>query len=191
MNKYKSLVVTTLILLMLGCSSTYEAKVDFDRNTAIDISSYKTFAWLTKGKIMAAPQDINPVMKIRVDKNIEQAFIAKGYTLVNDAEKADFTISYTIGNRDKIKVNNYPASYNTGFGWGRGYYGGRYGSMSMGTDTHVKQYTEGKLAIDIYDVKTHQPVWHGWAVKRLKSQDTEAPSADIKNIVSQVVNQFN
>jgi hypothetical protein len=132
-------------------------------------------------------------MKERVNDSIEQAFIAKGYQLIDSSEQADFTISYTIGNRDKIKVNSYPATYNTGFGWGRGYYGARgyYGSMSMGTETSVRQYTEGKLAIDIYDVKTRQPVWHGWATKRLTSEDKQSPSNSLNEIVIQVVNQFN
>ena len=192
MTQIKLFIITALIALTFGCASNL-AKVNFDKNTEIDTVNYKTFAWLSSAKIMAAPVDINPVMKQRVDNSIEQAFIAKGYQLIDEAEKADFTISYTVGSRDKIKVNSYPASYNTGFGWGRGYYGGRsyYGSMSMGTETSVRQYTEGKLAIDIYDVKTHQPVWHGWATKRLTSNDREAPSAALNNIVIQVVNQFN
>lgn len=54
-----------------------------------------------------------------------------------------------MGNRDKIKVDTYPATYNAGFGWGRGYYGGMY----MGNETRVRTYTEGRLAIDVYDVK--------------------------------------
>ncbi|MCP4325120.1 MAG: DUF4136 domain-containing protein [Alteromonadales bacterium] len=191
MNLLKLLIIASLIALTAGCA-TNSAKVNFDKNNEIEIINYKTFAWLTKGKIMAPPADINPVMKQRVDNSIEQAFIAKGYQLVDDAEHADFTISYTVGSRDKIKVNSYPATYNTGFGWGRGYYGGSgyYGLMSMGTETSVKQYTEGKLAIDIYDVKTHQPVWHGWATKRLTSDDKESPSATLNNIVIKVVNQF-
>jgi hypothetical protein len=192
MTKIKLFIVTALIALTVACTSN-SAKINFDKNASIETVNYKTFAWLTQAKIMAPPTDINPVMKVRVDKSIEQAFIAKGYTLIEDAEKADFTISYTVGSREEIKVNSYPSTYNTGFGWGRGYYGGHgaYGSMSMGTDTTVRQYTEGKLAIDVYDVKTHQPVWHGWATKRLTSDDKETPSATINNVVVQVVNQFN
>ncbi len=191
MSSLKLLIISALLTFTAGCA-THSAKVDFDKNTKIDITHYKTFAWLTKGKIMAAPVDINPVMKQRVDDSIEQAFLAKGYQLTDDAEKADFTISYTVGSRDKIKVNSYPATYNTGFGWGGGYYGGRgyYGTMSMGTETSVSQYTEGKLAIDVYDVKTHQPVWHGWATKRITSEDKEAPEAMLNDIVGKVVNQF-
>jgi len=191
MNK---IFTTVLLFAIASCSSTYEAKVNFDKNSKVDTLNYKTFAWLNSGKIMAPAADINPVMKLRVDKEIEKAFIAKGYQLIDDAEIADFAISYTVGNRNKIKVSSYPTTYNTGFGWGRGYYGGGYGGMygtQMSTETRVHQYTEGKLAIDVYDVKSHQPAWHGWAVKRITSDDKEVPSLIIKDIVNKVVSQFN
>jgi len=193
MTLMKKLFATALLIAVASCSSTYEAKVDFDKNSKVETLNYKTFAWLSPGKIMAPAEDINPVMKLRVDEEIEKAFMAKGYQLIDDAENADFAISYTVGNRDKIKVSSYPTTYNTGFGWGGGYYGGRYGGMygtQMGTETHVRQYTEGKLAIDVYDVKSHQPAWHGWAVKRITSDDKEAPSSVIKDVVNKVVLQF-
>lgn len=190
MTLIKKISATILLIAVASCSTTYKTKVDFDKNSKIDTSNYKTFSWLNAGKIMAAPEDFNPVMKVRVDEAVENAFIAKGYQLIDDAEKADFAISYTVGNRDKIKVSHYPSTYNTGFGWGRGYYGGVYG-MHLNTETRVRQYTEGKLAIDIYDVKSHQPVWHGWAVKRITSGDKEAPSSAIKDVVHEVVAQFN
>jgi hypothetical protein len=191
---FKKLVITALLMIVASCATTYKTKVNFDKNSKVDILKYKTFAWLDASKIMAPTKDINPVMKQRVDEEIEKAFLDKGYKLINDAEAADFTISYTVGNRDKIKVSSYPASYFRGFGWGRGYFGGRFGGMyssEMNTKTHVSQYTEGKLAIDVYDVKTHQPAWHGWAVKRITSDEEEIPSSAIKKIVHDVVAQFN
>ena len=193
MINIKKILVAALVIVVASCTSTYEAKLSFDKNAKVDTSNYKTFAWLTAGKILAPAEDLNPVMKLRVDEEIENAFKAQGYQLIEDAEQADFTISYTVGNRDKIKVSNYPASYNSGFGWGRGYYGGYYGGMysyNMGTETRVNQYTEGKLAIDVYDVKSHQPAWHGWATKRITSDDRETPSTVIKDVVNQVVLQF-
>lgn len=191
MTTIKTFIITALIILVAGCA-TNAAKVNFDKNTDIDTVNYKTFAWLTEAKILVPPTDVNPVMKERIDKSIEQAFIAKGYQLIQDPEKADFAISYTVGSREKIKVNSYPATYNTGFGWGGGYYGGYGypGGMGMTTETTVRQYTEGKLAIDIYDVKSHQPVWHGWATKRITSSDEESPLTMINTVVIQVVEQF-
>lgn len=186
MLKNKLIVLFALVAVMAGCVSTQQARVDFDRNSEISTSHYKTFAWLNENKVLAEPVDANPVLKVRIDNAIEQAFIAKGYELVSDAEKADFTISYTMGSRDKVKVDSLPSSYRRGFFWGHGYYGG----LVINNDNHVKNYTEGKLAIDVYDVKSHQPVWHGWAVKRIKSSEQDNPSKAIKTVVEQVVAQF-
>ncbi len=192
MTLIKKIFAVVLLIAVASCSTTYKAKVYFDKNSKVDTSNYKTFTWLTSGRIMSPPEDVNPVMMLRVDEAIEQAFIAKGYQLIDDFEKADFAISYTVGNREKIKVSSYPTAYNAGFGWGRsyyGYYGGMYG-IRMATDTRVRQYIEGKLAIDVYDVKSHQPAWHGWAVKRITSDNKEVPSSSIKDIVDEVVIQF-
>ena len=193
MNKFKLLAIVGLTLLttqfITGCA-THSAKVGFDKNSKIDTSAYKTFVWLNEAKILAPAVDINPVMKVRVDDAIEAAFISKGYLLIEDPKKADFAISYSVGNRDKVKVHSYPATYSSRFMWGASYHRGRYNDVIVSNDTHVVQYTEGKLAIDVYDVKSHQPAWHGWATKRLSSQDKETPSATIKAIVSQVVAQF-
>lgn len=186
MKTLKIVSVIAFIAAMVGCQSTNQAKVDFDRNTQVDTSYYKTFAWLQTSKILAAPVDLNPVMKSRIDLAIENAFRARGYELVDSADNADFTISYTVGSRDKIRVDSFPTTYRTGFGWGRGYYGG----VAMGTETHVRNYQEGKLAIDIFDVKTKEPVWHGWAVKRIRSKNQENPGAEIQPIVEQVISQF-
>tara|TARA_R110001583_G_scaffold139006_1_gene291069 strand:+ start:393 stop:953 length:561 start_codon:yes stop_codon:yes gene_type:complete len=186
MLKIKLIILLTLISAMTGCVSTQQARVDFDRNSEITTSNYKTFAWLSESKVLAESLDANPVMKVRIDNAIEQAFIAKGYQLISDAEAADFAISYTMGSRDKVKVDSLPTTYRTAFVWGHGYYGG----IGMSNNTRVKNYTEGKLAIDVYDVKSHQPVWHGWAVKRIKSSEQDNPSKAIKMVVEQVVAQF-
>lgn len=189
MNIIKTILATVLVFLVVSCANTYKAKVHFDKNSDVNTKNYKTFAWLTDAKIMAPAEDFNPVMKVRVDKEIEQAFISLGYQLIDNAEIADFTISYTVGNRDKVQISHYPFSYRGSFGWGRGYYGGMFSSIHSG-DSEMRQYTEGKLAIDVYDVKSRQPAWHGWATKRMSAKESEIPSSVIKDIVKDVVLQF-
>lgn len=184
MNKIKRLLIASLVVLTASCASN-KASVNFDQNTDINTADYKTFAWMTDSKITVATDDINPVMKVRVDSAIEQAFIGRGYQLIDDAKKSDFTISYTVGSREKVRVDRRPVSYQ--FGWGHGRYSGRH---YYDTENTVRHYTEGKLAIDIADVKTNQPVFHGWATKRLSAEATESDLPEINNIVLQIVNQF-
>lgn len=183
--------MVVLSLVLTACASTNSTKVNFDKNEKIDTASYKTFAWISDAKTLSSSIDLNPVMQVRVEKAIEEAFKTKGYKMVADADSADFTIAYTVGSRDKIKVDSYPASYHGSFGWGRGYYPYRYYGVGMTNETQVRSYTEGKLAIDVFDVETKQPAWHGWAVKRLKNGTQEAPKEVITAIVDEVISQFN
>lgn len=189
MKLFKKICVFSLLVFMVSCSSTFDTRVDAYKNDEVDTSNYKTFAWLNESKILIESDNLNPVMKLKVDDEIENAFIKKGYRLINDPESADFTISYTVGSRDKITVNSYPSSYSS-MGWGRGYYGGYHRSFSYGTETRVTTYTEGKLAIDIFDVKTHQPAWHGVGVKKITSDERDEPGEVINLIVNQVIGQF-
>lgn len=186
MLKIKTMSLLLISIVISGCISTHKARVGFDVNSTIETKNYKTFAWLKNSKVLTESIDANPVIKVRIENVIEQAFINKGYSLKSTPEEADFTISYTMGSRDKVKVNNLPVSYRTGFGWGHRYFGG----ISMNHESHVNNYTEGKLAIDVYDVKSHQPVWHGWAVKRVTNKDKDNPSRVIQSVVEQVVTQF-
>lgn len=186
MLKVKIIALALASVVIVGCASTNEARVGFDRNSAIDTQHYKTFAWLNDSKVLVESIDANPVIKVRIDNAIEKAFIDRGYQLLDNADAADFTISYTMGSREKVKVDNLPVSYRTGFGWGHRYFGG----IMVSHENHVKNYTEGKLAIDVYDVNSHQPVWHGWAVKRVMNKDKDNPTRVIETIVGQVVAQF-
>ena len=179
------LLGVSLALLIGGCSSIAPVKVNYDQNIEVNTSEYKTFAWLTKNKIMSMPEALNPVMKVRVDRAIEGALIKRGYQLIDDKEKSDFTVSYSLGSRDKIDISSYPAMYQSPMR--RGFRGGFYGGMA--TETHVRQYKEGSLAIDIFDVKSHEPVWHGWATQKIYSKATKELN-EINLIVEQVISQF-
>jgi hypothetical protein len=60
----------------------------------------------------------------------------------------------------------------------------------LGNDIDVRQYREGTLAIDVFDVHTRRPVWHGWAQKELTRKDVEQSSASIHDAVESVLVKF-
>ena len=96
-------------------------------------------------------------------------------------------VSFTVGSRDQIKVNQYPASYRTGYG---SYYRGYGYGMSYGTETRVRQYTEGQLAIDIFDVRSRNPAFHGTASTRITSSDRENVEKFLNDIVVETLDGF-
>ena len=183
MKRLQLVIISALVVLLSACSASGPS-VNFDKNPEVDISNAKTFAWLKQTHVLEAPADFNPIVKVRIDSAIERNMKAKGYSLVANSEEADITISYTVGSRDKVKVDSFPVTYRGGFGWGNPYYGS-HASIGMGTETTVRNYTEGKLAIDIYDVKTKQPAWHGWATQKITKSNTE----DLDLLINTVVDQ--
>ena len=185
------LLGTVIFLVMLaGCASTFEASYDHD--PAYDFTKYQSFAWISKnpmkvGQSVGVP---NPLLEPRIMSALETALVAKGYEFVKAPKDADFVVSFTVGSREEIRVDSYPSmsagygvAYPRHWGWGGAYYG-------VATETQVRQYTEGMLAVDIFDVKERRPVWHGVATKRISESDREDAAATIKAAVDAILAGF-
>ncbi|MEE9135209.1 MAG: DUF4136 domain-containing protein [Gammaproteobacteria bacterium] len=144
-------------LLLSGCGPSIKTQSDFDPE--MDYRSYKTFVWVSENPMvlaMAAPPTMSPFLEERIMVAIAGSLTTKGFSKVDDAEDADFAVGFTIGTQDKVRVTSYPSTYG-GYHGHRGYYYGAGGS-----DVRVSNYTEGTLAIDIFDVSTRKAAWHGW-----------------------------
>jgi len=166
----------------------------YDSDPGQDFSQYKTFAWVSEHpmKVGAVERIPSPMLEPRIMVTVESALGAKGYRLIPDVESADFALSLTIGSREEIKVDSYPtmAAGHVGYGypsrwggWGGAYYG-------YGTETTVRQYTKGMLAIDVFDVSEHRPVWHGVATKTINESDREDSAGTIQAAVDAILVGF-
>jgi hypothetical protein len=187
--RFTAVVATALIG---GCATGFDAT--FDHDPANDFTAYKTFAWVSENpmKVGTVTRIPSPLLESQIMTTVESALGVKGYKLISDVESADFALSFTIGSREEIKVDSYP-SMSAGYGgvgypsrwgaWGGPYYG-------YGTETTVRQYTEGMLAIDVFDVKDRRPVWHGVASKRISDSDRKDSGATIQAAVDAILIGF-
>ncbi len=183
------IVIAFGIAFINGCATGFKA--DFDHDASNDFSGYQKFAWISEQpmKVSATTGAVNPLLQPRIMSAIEDALAAKGFRKVDDAKSADFILSFTVGSRDEIKVDSYPtmsagyAGYPGHWGWGRSYYG-------YSTETSVRQYTKGTLAIDVFDVEERRPVWHGVATKAIHESDREDREGTIKAAVDAVLAGF-
>ena len=179
-RQIKLACVATMALALSACSSM---TVQSDFNAGTDFSSYKTFAFISDKPLLTvynAP--ISPLFEGRVMRAVQDELSAKGYEFVADRENADFVVSFSIGGRDELRVSNYPSQYRgpTSWTWGAPYY----------TEVDVSNYTEGTLAIDIFDVESRAPVWHGWAVKTIYTEDRRNPTPVINDAVEAILDDF-
>jgi len=160
----------------IRAGSDYYAEADF--------SDYRSFAWLDESPLIrptASRIQISPLSVRRIREAIERELTAKGFTQIAAREAADFAVSFTVGARDMIDVNDYPAFYRGPWAWRGPYYG---------ANVDVTVYTEGTLALDIFDNATRQPVWHGWARKRITESDVEDPAPTINEAVRAILAEF-
>lgn len=184
-----SLLVAALVSLGLGACAT-GFKASYDSDPAHDFSGYQTFAWISENPMIVGPSNRvpNPLLEPKIMAAIEEDMVAKGYAKVDNPESADFVLSFTVGSREEIKVNSYPATYagygyRGAWGWGGPYYG-------MATETQVRQYQKGMLALDVFDVKERRPVFHAVAEKSITDSDRKNWDETIQAAVDAVVAAF-
>ncbi len=191
-RRARLVLLTALASIGLGvCASSFKATYDSDPGH--DFTNYKTFAWISANPMVvgATNRMPNPLLEPRIMQAIEDGMVARGYTEVANPEAADFTLSFTVGSREEIKVSSYPASYAGYYGHPRGsYWGGAYYGYGMATETQVRQYQKGMLALDVFDVKEHRPVFHAVAEKSITEADRKKMNETIDAAVNAVLQAF-
>ena len=128
----------------------------------------------------------NALVVQRARDAIETELAHKGFVPAAVSEQADFIVDFTIGARERTDVESFPATY-VAYGWwdARGWWEPYWVSQ-----VDVRNYKEGTLSIDVFDSRTHRPVWHGWAKKELTRSDLEHSEAPIRAAVSAVLQPF-
>jgi hypothetical protein len=170
-----------------ACSSSSPITSNYDYNPQVDFTSYRTYAFISDNpmSISQTQSAVSPLLQGRLMESIRIAMNAKGYSEVGDVESADMAIAFTVGSRDQVKVDSYPSSFQTGYAR-RGYY---YG-YNYGNETRVRQYTEGQLAVDVFDVATHTPAFHGIASKKISEADRKDQQPALNAVTAEALSGF-
>jgi Domain of unknown function (DUF4136) len=166
-----------LVGLFTGCASL-SVKSDF--NPSVDFDSFKTFAWISEHPLVGMPAGSNPLLEQRIIDVTEELLTAKGYRYVANPGTADFVVGFAVGAEDKVRIDSYPTRYRGTWHWSPVYV----------QDVNVRQYTEGRLTVDIFDVATQQPAWHGWATKNITGTDPNASRTALREVLAAILAKF-
>lgn len=127
----------------------------------VNFSSYKTYTWVQA----VVPAGGNPVMQQQILNELDAALAQKGYQQVKSGGDLSFVL--TIGAQHKTDVESW--------GW-------------WGRQLSVNQYTEGQLAVDAFDTKSQQAVWHGQASQSI---DPNKPNpSKVSAAITKLMAQF-
>lgn len=194
MKKWLTAVIAAIIF---GGCSTLQVKVDY--NPKYDFSSLSTFAVVYTNK-----NDQRDFSRARISQLLETYMQNKGYRSV-DKSKADFYITMHLDVQKKSQVEtNYetmgirpmPYMY-TGIHRPFGTYPDVYpsGMIALEPDVRVTtsthEYEEGKLVLEVFDVKKNEVVWQGIAKDELSAEySQEQKSAYINDVIAKLFKDF-
>lgn len=161
------LVIT--FALMTACASSTKIHSDYDHS--VDFSQFKTYGYFS-------PMGIeNPNYSSLLGQMFRDAIDAqmkpRGYVL---SDNPDLLINVSARLEDKTRVTT-TSNPGYGYGYGGGYYGYRggmydpWGGYGYGTSTHVSQYTEGTVNVDMVDIGQKRMVWEGVAIGRVNDKN--------------------
>ena len=170
------LVAMALVAVISGCT-TIAAHHDF--SPTVNFDQYKTFAWIAEHPLVDPAPSVGPSIESRIEQTAKDLLTAKGYRFIDDAEKADFVVGFGLGAADKLRIDTSPATYRGPWHWGGGSH-----------EVTARQHIDGRLVVDIFDVRTHQPAWHGWATKIVTTSDQKDPQPAIRSALTAIFANF-
>jgi hypothetical protein len=141
----RAALVVSLVACALSACALY---VKSDVNTALNGTAHcNTFAWAGSFRSSSPLRNTiaNPLNESRLRAAI--ASHLKTGTVQDSAGNADCLVGYGIGSMGVVDPGWDGYGWGYGYGWGWGYPGPYY-------------YREGIIAVDVYDAKSRQPLWH-------------------------------
>lgn len=171
--------VKLLALIAIGgCATGPDIRYDYDRSA--DFGAYRTYNFME-----GAGPDTGNYQSLFTRYMIEAITIEmenRGYT---KSDNPDLLVNFNANLQEKTKVTTSPAPVAMGgyYSYRRGYYTGWGVGYGYATETHVSQYKEGTLNIDIVDAAKKQLVWEAVGVGRVTEEKLENIEKSVKEAV--------
>ncbi len=182
---FRTLAITVFTILVGACA-TISTGSHYDEHH--NFVGYHTFSWIAANPYVKAideePAKVNPLTQLKIERALRAELESRGYVFVDDKEVADFVLGYTVGTRQKVNIESYPSMYRGYWGWHS------YNDVYFSHEYREYSYDQGTLGVDVFDGKSHQPVWHGWATKTVTASDREDPSQTIIKAVALIFDKF-
>ena len=165
-NLSRFVFIMAVAVLLASCASKPTIETDYD--PTVDFGQYKTFNFFSPMGIENPSYSsiYGSIFRDAIGKEME----SRGYTL---SDNPDLMINVSGRLQDKTKVTTTSDPYMGGgyYGYRRGAYG-PWGGYGYGTTTHVSNYTEGTINVDMVDRAMKRMVWEGVAMGRVDEDKT-------------------
>jgi hypothetical protein len=178
----RNVMFAVVAITLSACSSGPTIESDYDHT--VDFSQFKTYAYFNPMGIENPNYSsiYGSIFRSAINREME----SRGYVM---SDNPDLMINVSGRLQDKTKVTTTSDPYMGGgyYGYRRGAYG-TWGGYGHGTQTHVSNYTEGTINVDMVDRDEKRMVWEGVAVGRVNDKNT--PDETRANINAGITEMF-
>lgn len=178
--KRVSLAATALVATTLAGCVTVQSDVD----SRFNIHNYHSYQLEYTGSTNASAFN-NPINARRLRDAVEANLASRGFHAAAEGETPDCIVSVSTGSRQVVE--NEPVSPRVGFGFG---WGGRGYRSSVMWENDVYAYSEHRIAIDLLDNKTRDPIWHASINENINSGSGATAEARIRKAVDTLFTKF-
>ena len=156
-----------IIALMAACASSTNIKSDYDRS--VDFSQYKTYGYYSPMGI--ENPNYSSLLGQMFRDAIDAQMLQRGYVKSSNPDLL-FNVSARMEDKTRVTTTSNPGMYGGGgyYGYRRGMYD-PWGGYGYGTSTHVSQYTEGTINVDMVDPKMKRMLWEGVAIGKVNDKN--------------------
>jgi hypothetical protein len=168
--------VVFALAAVAGCATGPDVVVD--RDPAVDLGAYKTFAFFERPDTDRSRYSTLVTQHLKTATRAELARL--GY--VYDESRPDLRVNFVLNVQERQELRSSPTS--VGFVGPRPYLG--WG----GYDLETVQYKAGTLRIDLVDAGRNALVWQGVAEGRVQSAALENPGEAIGRVVAELFSGF-
>jgi hypothetical protein len=160
-----------LLLFVAAQAKAQKISTDFDPKATF--TQYKTFMWIGHPHVQE-----DPLMEQRIIDAISAALVAKGWQQVT--EGADVGVMAHVATKREYNLETFYSGF--GGGWGWRHWGGGFGEAITTPET----YMVGTLVVDLFDGRTRQLIWRGFATDTL----SDKPQKDTEKLNKAVQKMF-
>jgi len=147
-SEVKRLYLPLVACLVASCAS--DPVIQTDRDPAVDLSQYRSYAWKQE------PPISNPLLKQRVVAGVDAEMAKKGWQAVPEAQ-ANLLLVGNVSSREDATLDYfYEGNAWAGWEW-------RAGANRPMQRVELRSFTIGTLVIDAFDASSQRAVWRGVA----------------------------
>jgi hypothetical protein len=166
--------VAASVLVGLAACNTVSVKTDAAKD--MSVASCHTYAFATEHMANADQPAAygNPLNAQRLKVAVQSNLSAKGIQLAATREGADCIVGYALGSRQVF--DDYYGGLYGGFGFGGGFRRRGFGGGFYSDGPWVQN--EVRIAVDLFDARSHKPIWHASASQN--TYELSGPNAEAK-----------